>query len=588
MKINVLSALKILAVPALAAASLVSCKKAFDITPKNVVDASDAYRNVNDADAAVTGIYGQLMDIAGQYVVLNELRGDLMDVTPQADHYLKQINTMSVTPGNPWADPRPFYRIILNCNDALSNFKKMVQDNRMTETDFSLRYSTVGAIRSWLYLELGIQFGNVPYVTAPLANLDAVNDPNNYPRLSFDQLLDSLITFTQALPFKDPFPDGTSLVTSVDGYSTEKFFIPIKILLGDLYLWKGDYTQAAVNYHYMMNYADILYPAKNSEQWYETYKIAYTGNINGANWVNIFSQPYGERYSNYEIMWDMPFDRSFSPTNPFISLFYNKGADYQLKPSQLAINDWNAQTRNDNTPGDFRGEDASWKLVNGEPVINKFISNYSPLSPFATEGKWILYRAGGVTLHYAEAANRAGRNQLAYALLNWGLKYTFDPEHLNTSHDSRDVGPIEQSFGAPFDFDARQGDDPTYRSAWYRNVGIRGRVDLPLHVIDSSLYFDMGSADSLKPVIDRRGLTLTTENNIIDEDGLELAFEGERWPDLLRIALRREKAQAGSGVAFLQQKIAAKFTAAGEPAEAAAISAKLANPQNWYLPFSWK
>lgn len=574
--------------PALLCCALFSCKKAFNITPKDVVVKADAYRDVSDADAAVTGIYGQLMHVAGQYIILNELRGDLMDVAPNADQYLKQINTFSATTDNPYSDPKPFYQIILNCNDALRNFQLMVQDNRMSSTDFAIRYSTVGAIRSWLYLELGIQFGSVPYVTSSLDNLDEVNNQNNFPRLAFSQLLDSLIQFTETLPYKDPFPAGTSLLTSVDGYSTEKFFIPIKCLLGDLYLWKGDYIDAAANYHYMMNYSDILYPAKNSEQWYETYKIAYTGNLNGVNWSNIFTKPYGERYSNYEIMWDLPFDQNFDPSNPFIHLFYNTGTDYKLKPSQLAINRWNAVTQRDNTPGDVRGENASWKMVEGQPVINKFISNFSPLSPFATDGKWILYRAATLHLRFAEAANRADRNQLAYAFLNWGLKYTLDPEHLNTSHDSRDVTNIEQSFGTPFDFDARQGDFPTYRMGWYRNVGIRGRANLPLNVIDSVKYFDMTSTDSLRPVIDRQALTIHTEDNILREDGLELAFEGDRWPDLLRIALRREKEKAGSGVALLQEKISAKFAAAGESAVAATLSAKLANPANWYLPFAWK
>lgn len=588
MKMNQTDSLIKGVIAAILCCAVFSCKKAFDITPKNVVVSADAYRNVSDADAVVTGIYGQLMGIASQYVILNELRGDLMDVTGNADQYLRQISTFSATSTNPYTDPKPFYQIILNCNDALKNFQIMVQDNRMSSTDFAIRYSTVGAIRSWLYLELGIQFGSVPYVTSPLENLDEVNDQNNFPRLAFSQLLDSLIQFTEALPYKDPFPSGTSLVTSVDGYSTEKFFIPIKCLLGDLYLWKGDYVDAAANYHYMMNYADILYPAKNSEQWYETYKVAYTANLRGPLWSNIFTEPYGERYSNYEIMWDLPFDENFDPGNPFIHLFYNTGSDYKLKPSQLAIDDWNAVTQTDSTPGDARGENASWKMVAGQPVINKFISNFSPLSPFATDGKWILYRAATLHLRYAEAANRAGRNELAYAFLNWGLKYTLDPEHLNTAHDSRDVGGIEQSFGAPFDFDARQGDYPNYRMGWYRNVGIRGRVNLLLNVIDSVKYFDMTSTDSVKPVIDRQALTLHTENNILTEDGLELAFEGDRWPDLLRIALRREREQAGSGVALLQQKIAAKFIAAGDPAEAATVSALLANPQNWYLPFAWK
>jgi hypothetical protein len=61
------------------------CKKVFDFEPTNSVDASQMYRNVTDADAAVMGIYGQVMRLAKNYVLLNELRGDLMDITPNSD-----------------------------------------------------------------------------------------------------------------------------------------------------------------------------------------------------------------------------------------------------------------------------------------------------------------------------------------------------------------------------------------------------------------------------------------------------------------------------------------------------------------------
>ncbi|MGF7232509.1 RagB/SusD family nutrient uptake outer membrane protein, partial [Arachidicoccus sp.] len=529
MKIGIIK--KMGQVAALSILSLVfySCNKTFDKLPQSVIDKSQVYRDVNDADAAIIGIYGQVMGLSDKYIILNELRGDLMDVTPNADKYLNEINTESVSQDNPYSDPRPFYAVIMNCNDALKNFKLMLQDNRMTQADFDLRYSAVGAIRSWLYLQLGIQFGTIPYVTTPLENVDDLKNQSNYPRIGFDQLIDSLVQFTESLPYKTPFPAGTSLLTTVDGYATDKFFIPIKCLLGDLYLWKGDYVQAATNYHYMMNYADILYPAMNSEQWYETYKVAYTANINGALWSNIFTQPYGERYSNYEIMWDLPFDQNFSPKNPFIKLFYPSAGGYLLKPSQLVMNSWTAQTRTDNTPGDFRGEGASYKMVGGQPVVNKFVSNYSPLLPFATNDKWILYRAATLHFHFAEAAIRSGRTELAYGFLNWGLKQALDPEHLNAAHDSRDVTNIEQSFGAPFDFDSRFGDFPSFRSPWYRNNGINGRVSLPLEVIDSSKYYDTTSLPrQFLNASSQDSLELNMENYLVNSSALELAFEGDR------------------------------------------------------------
>ena len=139
----------------------VSCKKIFDIKPVSEVDQTQAYRNVYDADAAVIGIYGKVMKLAKQYMLWNELRGDLMDITFNSDQYLRQLSEQTVTTDNPYINPQPFYDVIINCNDALKNFKIMLQQNKLKADEFAQRYSDVGALRSWLYLQLGIDFGNI-------------------------------------------------------------------------------------------------------------------------------------------------------------------------------------------------------------------------------------------------------------------------------------------------------------------------------------------------------------------------------------------------------------------------------------------
>ncbi|RZM02193.1 MAG: RagB/SusD family protein, partial [Pedobacter sp.] len=107
------------------------CKKTFDINPQDQLDESQAYQSVYDADAAIVGIYGKFMGLAETYIVLNELRGDLLNYTNNADENLRQISTHSVTAGNKYVNPRPFYELIVNCNDALANFQMMLQKNRM-------------------------------------------------------------------------------------------------------------------------------------------------------------------------------------------------------------------------------------------------------------------------------------------------------------------------------------------------------------------------------------------------------------------------------------------------------------------------
>src|SRR4051812_36872977 len=81
-----------------------SCKKIFDLKPTTTVDQAQMYRNVYDADAAVVGIYGKVMLLAKPYLLMNELRADLMDITMNSDRFLRQLSEHNVTTDNPYID----------------------------------------------------------------------------------------------------------------------------------------------------------------------------------------------------------------------------------------------------------------------------------------------------------------------------------------------------------------------------------------------------------------------------------------------------------------------------------------------------
>ena len=254
-----------------------SCKKLIEVEPKTTVSAANMYRNVFDADAAVIGIYGKVMKLAKPYLLLNELRGDLMDITANADVNLRQLSEHTATVNNPYIDPQPFYEVIINCNDVLANFKNMYAASKLKQEEFNQRYSDVGAIRSWVYLQLGIHYGNIPYVTNPVVQVNDLKIAANFPMLSLPVLIDSLTAFTETLPYTEDYPVGTTLLTTVDGYSTQKFFINKNILLGDLYLWKGQYDKAADRYKRVM---DIFGPVTTGvgEQFFNQYRISSFSN----------------------------------------------------------------------------------------------------------------------------------------------------------------------------------------------------------------------------------------------------------------------------------------------------------------------
>lgn len=545
--------------------SLNSCKNTFDFEPEEALQQDQVYRNVYDADAVILGIYGKFLGLAEQYVVLNELRGDLLDVTPKSTAWLRQLNTNQVSEDNPYADPRPFYEVILNCNDALKNFKIMQETFLLTNEEYNQRAADIGILRCWLYLQLGIQYGSVPYVTDPLDNVTDLNDHAKFPLVPFDQLVDHLIEYVETIPEnylnQNTSSSSPTLIMAMNDYvvldGVFKFFIHRKSFKGDLYLWKGNYLQAAKCYKDVMETGTKLTTTTDYKiDMYDTYRISNdnsgrntlltTGSVNPWRWI--FGNSLADPETNREKMWSLPLDKRFAQKNPFINLFSTSGS-YLLKPSALAIKDWDDQIRLDGGIGDRRGLNSSYINTVSGPEVYKYTMGYNPLSPFETTGVWILYRAATLHLRYAEAANRLDRHQIAGALINQGIKTSFSGVPTGDSY--------------PFDFDPIE--TSSYHGMWYRNIGIRGRA------VNKSI------------AIDSTNMTTSLEDKIIDEAGLETAFEGYRWPDLLRIALRREKLSPGTGVSFINKKLDAKFSLSGSGTHK--VFSKV---DEFYLPFKLK
>ena len=566
--------------------SISGCTKIFDIKPQDQLDESQAYQNVYDADAAVIGIYGKFMGIADQYIVLNELRGDLLDCTNNADENLRQISTHSVTENNPYASPKPFYELIINCNDVLERFQVMVKEKKMNDAEFSQRYSDIGALRSFLYLQLGIHFGQVPYVTSSLKNVDDVKNASNFPKLSFDVLLDSLINFTERLPFKEVYPAGTNLNITVDGYPTQKFYVNKKVVLGDLYLWKGNYVKASENYRQVMETGT---QGVVDGRYYSLYKLGWDSNgdidhyisysragdastlIYNTQWRIMFEQPFGTSGFDREWVWVLPFDSKFKPENTLIKLFSPIGGNYLVKPSQ-EINDlWDGETQRaaqgGSIPYDAR-KLLSTMTIGGQQVAMKNLYNYInytnslPTTNLLTKsGKWFLFRQTQLHMRFAEAANRVGKYRLAWGLLNSGIAGAYPAP---TSDVTNFHNTLNEAY--PFNFDARNSGStgvPYYRADWYRNIGIRSRANL--------INIDVPASDSL----------LTIENGLIKETALENAFEGTRWPDLLRVAIRR------NDPSFIADKVYNKLLKSGISSGSASTARAKLMGKDWYLPFKW-
>ncbi len=560
------------------------------------------YATVDDADAAIMGIYGEVMGVADRLVVLNELRGDLLDVTANANDDLIEINLQKTSKDNYWTDVTPFYQIIQNCNDALYNFDVMLKEKRLTVAEYTERYSDIGAIRCWLYYQLGVQYGTIPYITKPVVDINDLAKQGEY-MMNLDALIPELIHFMENLPTLEDYQTSKLITGTVDSYSLVPFFINKRCLLGDLYLFNNQYDNAAIQYRKVLsknetagsttpeaintyrlfnyvwtsgevNYFAILFQ-RFKENDYNTYYNA---------WKNMFKVSPDDRYTRFEMIWEMSYDYKFAPTYPFVELFGTSGrGKYYLKPSKYAIDEmWGSEVQKNAFPYDCRGISGGVdKTPTGDYAVAKYGMFYDGINkPYEVQGKWFLYRAALLHLRYAEAANRSesggGYPRLAWALVNSGInggafKWKNPLTGATCRVDSVDYTsygpPPATAYPAPYYIDARNNNTaangPTFLTPWRSNAGVRGRANLP--------SIDMSTITTKQDSIN------FIENMIVKEAGLELAFEGHRWTDLIRVARRLQKLN-GTGGQFLYNKMHRKYELAGLPVP------DFNNEANWYLP----
>jgi hypothetical protein len=568
-----------------------------DTIPEEVVEYENVYRNADEADVAILGLYGQFMLLADQVVVLNELRADLMDVTPNASNDLQEINLGLPSEKNAWADVTKFYTVIQSCNDILYNFDKMLEEKKMIKAEYDERYSDVGALRCWVYLQLGIHFGTVPYITEPAVSL-ADLEKNSGNQIHLDRLLPELVRYMESLPTLENYATST-IPQKQDGYDLAPIFINKQMLLADLYLFNNQYDDAARLYRTIMsagedktpgnNEADRKYRLFGDEAWTAgatpiSYSILFDANrtqdINSMynSWREMFAGTMlpGDTKSPFEMIWFFNYDNNFKPAYSLRKLFdpASKNGNYLLKPSSYAVeNIWGAETQRNGFPFDARGLTGSYDKTGDDYYIQKY-SLFDLLPSNTTKGGWYIYRAGMLHLRYAEAANRAGYPKLAWALVNDGLfAETFNFTRADGSVYPGDSVKITGDspfapYAFPYNFDARYADIGAlkFRGHWRNNRGVRGRANLPNVNFPANCT---GKQDSI----------LFVEQLIVREAALELGFEGHRWEDLIRIARRMNLEKPGSGDLFLwDENIKKKFDRSG------IAGADLSSSSKWFLP----
>ncbi len=201
------------------------------------------------------GILQALQELADQYVFQGEMRGDLVDVTRYSDNNLRQLYDYSAGTDNKYDSAYVYYRVINNCNYYIAHCDTN-QYSGSTNVVIN-KYAATKAIRAWAYLQLARNWGKVPFFTEPLTQISDID--RNYPELSLEEIVDRLAPDleyytgmrTPELGFSGNSATG---IGSPNWESTAKLiapwtcFIPVDVVLGDMYAEAGRYGEAAKHF----------------------------------------------------------------------------------------------------------------------------------------------------------------------------------------------------------------------------------------------------------------------------------------------------------------------------------------------------
>ncbi len=439
-----------------------------------------SYTVAQDTLYSYWGILRSLQNVGERYVVLGECRGDLVSGTTYLSDSISTILNFDMehaTDGScRYLQASDYYHVVNSCNAYLAKCDTLRQTGTL-KPYMMKEYAQVTAIRAWVYLQLIQVYGEVPFYTAPLLTTDDINNfmSSSHPKANADNLadllapqLEQMYTIEQEYGFPQYDEYGKPNLVC----HSQKCMIPVSLILGDLYLTKGDKQSCEKAAQWYYNY---ISPKNNQNAGGPLprgyYSYGYKGEgmdkaeyrHEGTPWTEkgawnknneaitaipsstnklwgtvqrgvneLFGFASEIRVSNGESDTITYTGVSLTPQYDVKQLRASEGYfaqcksvpfEYYIAANEAAVQGSDNTLEVDTIVGDARRawvQEYNQNYGNGISNKEYFVTKQNPGGAFTTVYP-MIYRKSMVWLRYAEALNRAGYPGYAFAILKNGL-----------------------------------------------------------------------------------------------------------------------------------------------------------------------